>query len=154
MSNGLYCGKCHHPDGCPAPTLKHGRWCGIHRLRLHEHGDLGPVGRIKAPRGTGRHINEGGYVFGYFGDKPQLEHRFIVEQMLGRPLEPHESVHHINGIRDDNRPENLQLRSGHHGRGVVRHCADCGSENIVTTRIASPPPRVIKLPPLRRDPAA
>jgi HNH endonuclease len=75
---------------------------GHHSWRGGEHINTSGYRLVKAPEGHERHgqIGSQGYV---------LEHRLKMEEALGRRLESWEVVHHLNGDRQDNRLENLEL---------------------------------------------
>lgn len=95
-----------------------GWYAGYPKPFVHGHNRRGVRGPDN-PLFKGKIQNRDGYVLVYAPDHPDayksppsrvgyvLEHRLVCEQKLGRPIKKGEHVHHINGVRDDNRPENL-----------------------------------------------
>jgi hypothetical protein len=110
-------------EGCESSTLSRGL-CNRHYRKWHyenhERDRRGHQRHEKLPIGT-RRPAEGGYIRVKVREGGarawKKEHISVMEGSLGRKLYPDESVHHRNGIRDDNQITNLELRASAHGRG-------------------------------------
>ena len=112
------------------------KYCDDCRLDVsRKHGKMGADEAIRRngwdTHESGRRQTKDGYVL--IRDKNgnwKAEHRVLMEQKMGRPLIPKiESVHHINGIRNDNRLENLELWLGairYGQRATDVKCHNCG----------------------------
>lgn len=127
-AKGIICGV----DSCDRPAHS-GRLCIGHRKRKDRLGeeydpysDTVPIGhpgkRRSTPQSPGRWPTGTGYILCVFYDdlgvrRSILEHRKVMQESIGRDLYPEETVHHLNGVRDDNRIENLELWSSHHPKG-------------------------------------
>ena len=97
-------GRC-RAHGCQRRAKTRG-YCTSH-YRRKQRGETinGAIGR----RVGERRVDEFGYARLYTPYGWRFEHRVVMERTLGRRLRPGENVHHRNGRRDDNRPENLEL---------------------------------------------
>ena len=90
--------------------------------------------------------NSSGYVVvGNEDGRDLYEHREVAKRVLGRSLEPGEVVHHINGKRADNRPENLCVMSDYH------HKRYHGWYDWVVENYGKHPRRKTQLRKLRED---
>lgn len=90
---------------CDRKTASHG-YCWMHWARVSRHGTT-----AKPLRPRRDYVDTTGYIKRYVDGhrQGQYVHRLVMAETLGRPLRPNESVHHRNGIKTDNRPENLEL---------------------------------------------
>lgn len=103
-------------EGCPNPHDAHG-YCSTHYAYA--------IGRGELVVGTRRPVrNAEGYVRVFIPGHPNshksgyvFEHIAVMGAMIERPLFPDETVHHRNGIKHDNRPENLELWTSRHPKG-------------------------------------
>lgn len=105
--------KCTWP-GCDR-VARSSLFCAMHRSRYYGRSSVPMNAPITDNTGVGKWaLQRDGYVIRPVRQPDgkyinQRQHRFVMEEHLGRPLTADETVHHINGVRDDNRLENLEL---------------------------------------------
>lgn len=129
---GRYCSQaCHNAAQTKPPVIKRCAYCDMtmtlkpsQSARRYCSKACEGAARTKRPltrthNGKPARKDDQGYVLVWEPTHPnkafkgwQYEHRLVAEREIGRYLDSSEHVHHINGTRDDNRPENLAVMDG------------------------------------------
>ena len=78
-----------------------------------------------------RSLHIDGYMWIYRNNKRIFEHRAVMEGLIGRSLTKYEVVHHKNGIRTDNNPENLVLMTRRQHSSMHRRMQGCKMKDFI-----------------------
>lgn len=145
MKHKRFCKRCRDRNyliecgcGCGKLLFRFNRVGGLRRFIFKHH----PKGQNSYGYKNGRYKTTYGYILIHipnhlYCDKGGYvrEHRLVMEKDLGRYLLPTEEIHHINGIKDDNRIENLMLTDRKEHTSITfkknmsnRSCEICGSK--------------------------
>jgi hypothetical protein len=138
------CPACRDRDTCTCGNGKQAKSATCGRCRS----EVG--GKNKNWKG-GRSRHKAGYVLRHAPDHPRakansryvFEHILVMEEMLGRYLVPGESVHHLNGVKDDNRPDNLELWTRPQPTGIRVSDAVAWARKIYELYVMESPPTML-----------